>query len=127
MKLISNCFEKQKSVNIQEQRGGVIFSIFLLRKYIFRYEHSFPTRQKEFQMSASHRTHLTLKNSTRVADLERTSGRTHMFHRELQKDFIELRDKLFKAYDDKNNSFVKQVFCERIQDEVLYEIFQTII
>ena len=65
MKLISNCFEKQKSVNIQEQRGGVIFSIFLLRKYIFRYEHSFPTRQKEFQMSASHRTHLTLKNSTR--------------------------------------------------------------
>jgi hypothetical protein len=65
MKLISNCFEKQKSVNIQEQRGGVIFSIFLLRKYIFRYEHSFHTRQKEFQMSASHRTHLTLKNSTR--------------------------------------------------------------
>ena len=87
MKLISNCFEKQKSVNIQEQRGGVIFSIFLLRKYIFRYEHSFPTRQKEFQMSASHRTHLTLKNSTRgvfslrdyiEVDKERLTGLTHL-------------------------------------------------
>ena len=31
--------------------------------------------------------------------------------RELQKDFPELRDKLFKAYDDKNNSFVKSVLA----------------
>jgi hypothetical protein len=73
MKLISNCFEKQKSFNIQEQRGGVIFSIFLLRKYIFRYEHSFHTRQKEFQMSASQRTHLTLKNSTRAGPFGSTN------------------------------------------------------
>ena len=65
--------------------------------------------------------------SERLVDLKRTSGQTDMSLRELQKDFPELRDKLFKAYDDKNNSFVKQVFCERIQDEVLYEIFQTII
>jgi hypothetical protein len=41
------------------------FLIFLLRKYIFRYGHSFHTRQKGFQMSSSHRTHLTPKNSTR--------------------------------------------------------------
>jgi hypothetical protein len=66
MKLISNCFDNQKSVNIQEQMGGVIFFIFLLRKYIFRYGHSFHTRQKGFQMSSSHRTHLTPKNSTRA-------------------------------------------------------------
>ena len=47
--------------------------------------------------------------SKRFADLERTSGRTDMYHRELKKDFSELRDKLFKAYDDKNNNFVKSV------------------
>lgn len=34
--------------------------------------------------------------SERLADLERTSGRTDMCHRELQKDFVELRDTLFK-------------------------------
>jgi hypothetical protein len=53
--------------------------------------------------------------SERFADLERTSGRTDMFHRELQKDFVEVRDKLFKAYDDKNNSFVKQVLASEFK------------
>jgi hypothetical protein len=66
MKLISNCFDNHKSVNIQEQRGGVIFLIFLLREYIFRYGHSFHTRQKGFQMSSSHRTHLTPKTEFHI-------------------------------------------------------------
>jgi hypothetical protein len=39
MKLRSNCFDNQKSVNIQKQRGGVNFFIFQLRKYIFCYGH----------------------------------------------------------------------------------------
>ena len=47
-----------------------------------------------------------------------------MCHRELKKDFVELREKLFKAYDDNNNSFVKSVLASEFKMKFYTRFFK---